>query len=920
MKQEDIKVPESSKEENASNSSENTATLSDNESTSRKLPVILATVATFAWIMLCAVGLYYYFPQNPEFIDVISIIAASTTPIAIFWLIALAIQRTDPLLERRLAIANNLHKAVAPVEIAENRLRELNKSLNNELANIEAVSELAAERIGNLEGRFQEQISNLFSATADTEAKTTSIRDILARERDHLGTLSSDIERRFLTLEKTVKTISSSLEQAGHSVNSNANTAKSKLDESLQNYSETAEALEERIGNIQQGVENQADQILNAAETVEERLSSINQTVLDSMGDLKEDINGLEHRSNDLTHHMNTQATVLKELAEHAAIESAKIETSLKTHVAEVRTSADEALERTNTVSDIVSNRAQAMSSKVLETVENAKDMLDQASATLEQHCENALATSEALNHKTNEQTKETGAAIKAQAEEFDAILNDSFARAKATLEETSALLSENSAKAVDEAEATAERTLQHIRQLRAGIEDQMHELAEVGASSKDSLIASADQIQEKAANIIEGTSSVNAEFEAAKAQMDDHSDAIAETLNDTRMKLSRLEEDLIAQRHILQTVSDASAEKVIEAAERFMQQSDQIQQASETSSKVIEEQSHDLAKTISLINNAGELTSETLNSSLQTLSSNAELLRTEMVDTGRSLSSASDAFAGERERIQLETEASVAKLNQASDAMNKEASELLQNSVDISNQLDAAAQSLLDQTSRIDENLKASTLNTQEELAATMQDIGDKAGERITFLKEEMHATLNQVLSEYAENAERAEKESALLAMRLGNEATRISETADQFVEKSKEIEERIGSATKNEFARISKLLMESIQSTSIDINKALSTDIPDEVWSKYMEGDRSIFMRRTLKMGDRKTRKVIADKFKVDSEFREAVSRYCRDFENMMERAMLGDKGSVMSVTLLSSDMGKLYILLGQSLKKFS
>ena len=37
-------------------------------------------------------------------------------------------------------------------------------------------------------------------------------------------------------------------------------------------------------------------------------------------------------------------------------------------------------------------------------------------------------------------------------------------------------------------------------------------------------------------------------------------------------------------------------------------------------------------------------------------------------------------------------------------------------------------------------------------------------------------------------------------------------------------------------------------------------------------------------------------------------------------MERVMAGDKGGALSVTLISSEMGKLYVLLAQSLKKMT
>lgn len=51
---------------------------------------------------------------------------------------------------------------MAPVEVAEQRLAGLNRSLQKELTNIDAVADLAADRLANLEDRFQSQISDLF--------------------------------------------------------------------------------------------------------------------------------------------------------------------------------------------------------------------------------------------------------------------------------------------------------------------------------------------------------------------------------------------------------------------------------------------------------------------------------------------------------------------------------------------------------------------------------------------------------------------------------------------------------------------------------------------------------------------------------------------------------------------------------------
>ena len=53
-------------------------------------------------------------------------------------------------------------------------------------------------------------------------------------------------------------------------------------------------------------------------------------------------------------------------------------------------------------------------------------------------------------------------------------------------------------------------------------------------------------------------------------------------------------------------------------------------------------------------------------------------------------------------------------------------------------------------------------------------------------------------------------------------------------------------------------------------------------------------------------------------DDQFRDQVNRYIHDFEAML-RGILGQRdGSPLGVTLLSSDMGKLYVALAQAIER--
>ena len=70
-----------------------------------------------------------------------------------------------------------------------------------------------------------------------------------------------------------------------------------------------------------------------------------------------------------------------------------------------------------------------------------------------------------------------------------------------------------------------------------------------------------------------------------------------------------------------------------------------------------------------------------------------------------------------------------------------------------------------------------------------------------------------------------------------------------------------------------------------------------------------------RLLDAGD--TRE-IARLYDADPAFNEHVNRYIHDFEAMLRHILALRDGSTLGVTLLSSDMGKLYVALAQAIER--
>ena len=118
--------------------------------------------------------------------------------------------------------------------------------------------------------------------------------------------------------------------------------------------------------------------------------------------------------------------------------------------------------------------------------------------------------------------------------------------------------------------------------------------------------------------------------------------------------------------------------------------------------------------------------------------------------------------------------------------------------------------------------------------------------------------------------------------------------------------------------FSRRMVLLTESLNSTSIDVAKILSNEVTDTAWAAYLKGDRGVFTRRAVRLLDAGETRTIATHYGQDAEFREHVNRYIHDFEAMMRVLLSTRDGNAICVTLLSSDVGKLYVALAQAIER--
>ena len=229
------------------------------------------------------------------------------------------------------------------------------------------------------------------------------------------------------------------------------------------------------------------------------------------------------------------------------------------------------------------------------------------------------------------------------------------------------------------------------------------------------------------------------------------------------------------------------------------------------------------------------------------------------------------------------------------------------------------AAPRLVDALLRVRDTAAVAADKARETLATVIPDAASQ-------LETASAEAMRRATTDTVERQVRAIADATGQAVDAATRATeRLSHQVQQILDQTAIVETRIedarterDEAERDTFARRASLLIESLHSASIDITKAFAPEVSDSAWAAYLKGDRGVFTRRAVRVLEPGDARDIARLYDDDTGFREAVNRYIHDFESMLRTILAQRDGSPLSVTLLSSDMGKLYVALAQAIER--
>jgi hypothetical protein len=199
---------------------------------------------------------------------------------------------------------------------------------------------------------------------------------------------------------------------------------------------------------------------------------------------------------------------------------------------------------------------------------------------------------------------------------------------------------------------------------------------------------------------------------------------------------------------------------------------------------------------------------------------------------------------------------------------------------------------------------------------------IPDSAGELSEATREALEKVVRESVSNQLREVEtvagRALDAARGVSERLTQQMISIGQSAAALDAHLQETTEAQRQHDTENFAKRVSLLIDSMHSASIDVGKILSDEVDDRAWSAYLKGDRGVFTRRAARLIGGSESKSLAAHYETDREFHESVNRYVHDFEGMLRRVHAERDGGLLAVTLMSSDMGKLYVALSQAIDR--
>lgn len=759
------------------------------------------------------------------------------------------------------------------------------------------LSRKEAQRFGDAAHLLQTEANALENRLATINRELSLAREFLSsqsRDLDSLGRVATDrLSTHATELQSLIHNNGAQIEAIA-SVSDTALTNMGKLRDDLPVIAHSARDVSNQIGQAGRAAHDQLDKLVSGFERLNEfgqasgrQVAALSEKIEQTIGQFEDQLAQVEALASSRFAAMSEQSEAFR-----VELDSREVDA-----LAAMRGRAGELRSTLTTLAAEFSEQEQARMTALTSQVSQLRKGSEEVAAALESA--QAVSLKAIEEHKERlfaETAKATGKISQLDQYTMDAskrriaMLEEEVERFDALLASRSAKFDEDLSRRHDEFETRETQASEMLSQRLAQIDEMMSERSQAQVVQLDGLVSHAASLSSKIdalnallSEVSEHSGATTQMLETGLGDFSNRLGASRKELQATNSALSELTEAGIRLLEIIQSGARESREALPAA----------INNAANMLSD-IEQRAIELKGSVEATQERGSGLSDYVITAKQTVQETDESLRALTSRLSETTDESLARVAGLRGALR--------ELEQESERVSSKTGEDLRNAI---MQLEEAAEHAF----------SAIESGANDRLGALAKDISAKAG-----------AAIEQSLRDEGAHAVERIEEANLRASQSGRETVatlrdqlaKVNELAQNLEQRVSRAREQAQEQVDNDFARRMALITESLNSNAIDIAKGLSQDVTDTAWASYLKGDRGIFTRRAVRLVDNAEAREIVDLYEADEAFREHVSRYIHDFESMLRNVLSTRDGNALGVTLLSSDMGKLYVALAQSIER--
>ncbi len=176
----------------------------------------------------------------------------------------------------------------------------------------------------------------------------------------------------------------------------------------------------------------------------------------------------------------------------------------------------------------------------------------------------------------------------------------------------------------------------------------------------------------------------------------------------------------------------------------------------------------------------------------------------------------------------------------------------------------------------------------------------------------EQTMGQLNQAGAALIRQSDALKQSTMILKQELGEASDQMA-----FAQKQINAHPAVQAVRQTDLLAEAGSLLNHLQTLSVDMAHIFTPKSEEELWDKYYNGDKTVFMRHIkAELGPGKSKKM-KELYQTNTAFREAANRYMTAFEDMTQRVGQGDDSKLLLSVLIGSDAGRLYMVLADSVK---